>query len=134
MLDTQILFALNPKDRFHQRTLARLTELRRRNLTLHAPDTAVLEFQVVLRSIDRKPDVVRKALLALRGALEMNQAIEAQTFDSELLMRQCEIEEKYGLSYFDSLIAASALRLGGEILSDDESFDKVPDIRRIRLS
>ena len=134
MLDTQILFALNPKDRFHQRTLARLTELRRRNLTLHAPDTAVLEFQVVLRSIDRKPDVVRKALLGLRGALEMNEAIEAQTFDSELLMRQCEIEEKYGLSSFDSLIAASALRLGGEILSDDESFDKVPDIRRIRLS
>ena len=134
MLDTQILFALNPKDRFHQRALARLAELRRKNLTLHAPDTAVLEFQVVLRSIDRKTDIVRKALMALRGALELNGAIETQTLDTELLMQQSEIEEKYGLSYFDSLIAASALRLNDEILSDDESFDKVPTITRTPLS
>jgi len=109
-------------------------ELRRKNLTLHAPDTAVLEFQVVLRSIDRKPDVVRKALMALRGALELNEAIETQTLDTELLMQQSEIEEKYGLSYFDSLIAASALRLNDEILSNDESFDKVPTITRTPLS
>ena len=134
VLDTQILFALNPKDRFHERTLTRLTDLRRKNLTLHAPDTAVLEFQVVLRSMDRRTDMVRKALMALRAALEMNGAIETQTLDTDLLMQQCEIEGKYGLSYFDSLIAASALRLNDEILSDDESFDKVPGIKRIPLS
>lgn len=134
VLDTQILFALNPKDRFHQRTLVRLAELRRKNLKLYAPDAAILEFQVVLRSIDRKPDVVHKALLALRGALEINGAIETPTLDTELLMQQSEVEEKYGLSYFDSLIAASTLRLNEEIVSDDESFDNVPGITRAPLS
>ncbi len=134
VLDTQVLFALNPRDRFHQRAFKRLAELREKKLKLYATDTAVLEFQVVLRSVDRKPEAVRKALLALRSALQINGVIEAATLDTELLARQCEIEQEYGLSYFDSLIAASALRLYEGILSDDESFGKVPTIIRTPLS
>lgn len=134
MLDTQVLFALNPRDRFHERTLKRLVELRERKLELYASDTAVLEFQAVLRSIDRKPEVVRRAMLALRSALEINGATEMRTLDTELLARQCEIEEKYGLSYFDSLIAASASKLNDGVLSDDDSFDRVPGILRTSVS
>ena len=46
--------------------------------------------------------------------------------DTELLfIRQAEIEEKKGLSYFDSLIAASALAVDGAIIvSDDSAFDR----------
>jgi predicted nucleic acid-binding protein len=73
-------------------------------------------------------------MLALRSALEINGATETPTFDTELLARQCEIEEKYGLSYFDSLIAASALKLIDGIISDDESFDKVPGVIRTPLT
>jgi len=128
------MFALNAKDRYHLRALKRLAELREGKLKLFATDTAILEFQVVLRSVDRKSEAVRNALLALRSALQMNGAIEIATIDTELLARQCEIEQEYGLSYFDSLIAASALRLNDGILSDDESFDIVPSIARRALS
>jgi len=133
-LDTQVLFALNPNDRFHQQALKRLAELRETNARLYVPDTALLEFQVVLRSIDRKPEVVRKALLAIHSALELNGATEAPTLDASLLAQQCEIEEKHSLSYFDSLIAASALRLNDGILSDDTSFDEVPTLVRTPLT
>ena len=46
--------------------------------------------------------------------------------DTELLfIRQAEIEEKKGLSYFYSLIAASALAVDGAIIvSDDSAFDR----------
>jgi predicted nucleic acid-binding protein len=103
-------------------------------MKLYVPDTALLEFQVVLRSISRKPDAVSKALLALHGALELNGATAASTLDASLLVRQCEIEEQHSLSYFDSLIAASALRLNDGILSDDTSFDEVPTLTRIPLT
>lgn len=129
-----MLFALNPKDQFHRRALRQLTELREKQHNLHVPDTAILEFQVVLRSVDTKPEVVGRAMLALRRALQINGVTEAPTLSTELLARQCEIEQKHDLTYFDSLIAASALSLDRTIISDDDAFDRVPSITRISLS
>lgn len=98
------------------------------------PDAATFEFQIVLRSIEKRPPIIRATILALRRAIEINRGEEVNTIDSALLARQCEIEEKYGLTYFDSLIAASALSLDNELVSDDKAFDRVPGIRRIPLS
>lgn len=94
----------------------------------------MLEFQAVLRSLDRQPSRIRAPILALRRAFQINKVTEARTIDSSLLTRQCEIEESYGLTYFDSLIAASTLSLDGELVSDDPAFDMVPGIRRIPIS
>jgi len=74
------------------------------------------------------------ALLALHEALKRNNVEEAKTLSLSLLAFQSEIEEKYGLSYFDSLIAASALKLDRQVISDDDAFDRVPNLKRIPLS
>lgn len=74
-----------------------------------APDVVVLEFQVVLRARGRRPAQVKVALLALREVLRRHQVKEAQTLGAGLLALRCELEEKYGLSYFDGLVAAAAL-------------------------
>jgi predicted nucleic acid-binding protein len=134
VLDTEILFALNPKDRKHEAALGVLKGLREDGKEILVPDTAMLEFQIVLKSIDKEPSVIRAAILALRRAIEANGGREVGTIDSGLIAEQCEIEEKYGLTYFDSLIAASALRLDGELVSGDRIFDGVPGINRIPLS
>jgi predicted nucleic acid-binding protein len=102
-------------------------------LTLYAPDTAILEFNAVLRSAYKEPRAIRNATLALRQALGLNGAKEASTLDTHLIARQCEIEEKHDLTYFDSLIAASALRLDQTVVSSDPSFDKVPGLARKAL-
>ena len=127
--DTELIFALNPKDPKHEDALKRIEEIR----VLKIPDTAILEFQTVLRARNRTPSQVRLALLALRQILIQYNIEEANTLNTKLLTSQCEIEEKYGLSYFDSLIAASALALDKEIISDDKAFDKVPGLRRIPI-
>ena len=44
-----------------------------------------------------------------------------------------EISKNYGLTFFDSLIAASSLKVDRTIVSDDKAFDKVPDLKRIPL-
>ena len=44
------------------------------------------------------------------------------------------IGKRYNLSYFDSLIAASALTLDRQIISDNQSFDKISDLKRISLT
>jgi len=126
--DTELIFALNPKDPKHENTLKKIKELP----SLVVPDTAILEFQVVLRARGRTPSQVRTALLALRQILSQHKVKEANTFNTSLLISQCELEEKHGLSYFDSLLAASALALDKQIISDDQAFDKIPGLKRYR--
>lgn len=102
--------------------------------SLTAPDTALLEFQTVLRARGTTPSEVKMALLALHEALRHNNVEEVRTINTGLLALQCDLEERYGLSYFDSLIAASALVLDRKVVSDDEAFNRLPDLERIPLS
>jgi len=128
--DTELLFALNPKDPKHVYALRALREVK----GLVVPDVAVLEFQAVLRSRGRTPAQVKTALLALGQVLSQYGVREVQTLNIDLLVRQCMIEETYGLSYFDSLMAASALAVDGYVVSDDKAFDKVLGLKRIPLT
>jgi len=128
--DTEFLFALNPRDRKHQYAIRLLKEIS----DLMVPDTAALEFQVVLRVRGRNLSQVKMALLALHEALTRSNVEEAKTVSVSLLAFQSELEERYGLSYFDSLIAASALTLDRQVISDDDAFERVPNLKRIPLS
>ena len=130
VIDTEVVFALNPRDPKHREALRVLREVHK----LTVPDTVLLEFQAVLRSRGRTPSQVRKALLALHQVLVQYGVREVNTLSTNLLVYQCELEEKYKLSYFDSLIATSALILDRQIVSDDEAFDRVPRLKRIPLS
>ena len=128
--DTEVLFAINPKDPRHQHAMRIFKEIS----SLKAPDTALLEFQTVLRAHSITPSEVKMALLALHEALRRNHVEEVKTMNTSLLALQCELEERYRLSYFDSLIAASALVLDRKVVSDDEAFNRLPDLKRIPLS
>ena len=129
VVDTEVLFAFSPGDPKH----ASVTRLLDSRVDLVAPDVAVLEFQLVLRARGTAPTRVKMAMLALHEVLARHNIEEIQTLSSSSLALQCEIEEKYGLSYFDSLIAAAALALDRKVISSDKAFDNVPDIERIPL-
>jgi len=129
-VDTEALFALNPKDSKHRYAL----KLFKEDANIVAPDTAILEFQSVLRARGRPPSQVKMALLSLHELLIQSKVKEEKTITASLLALQCELEENYGLSYFNSLVAASALTMGRRLVSDDEAFDRIPNIERIPLS
>lgn len=121
---------MNPRDHKHQCAMKILNELS----GLMVPDAAALEFQVVLRARGRNPSEVKMALLAIHEALTRSKVKEAKAISTSSLALQSELEEKYGLSYFDSLIAASAIALDRLVVSDDEAFGKVANLKRIALS
>lgn len=133
VLDTEVLFALNPRDQKHESAVKTLSELREQGSGIYVPDTALLEFQIVLRTINKEPASIKASLLALRMVVEVIRGEEIKTIGSYLLAKQCEIEVNHGLTYFDSLIAASALSLDSQIVSDDHAFDRVTGIQRIPL-
>lgn len=121
-----LLFALNPRDRKHSRALKLISSI----TGIKVPDTALFEFVVVLRARGRS---AKEAIMALSYIFERSLMREAKTIDTDLITKQSEIEESYGLTFFDSLIASSALKLDKTIISDDEAFDEVPGLKRIPI-
>lgn len=128
VIDTEVLFGFNPDDKKHKQVLKILS-----TEGLKVSDTALFEFQVVLRARGRNPVEVSTAMKALKHIFESRKIKEASTMSTDLFIKQTEIEEKYGLSYFDSLIAASALAVDSRIVSDDTAFYRVPGLSRIPL-
>jgi len=133
VLDTEVIFGLNPKDKNHTSTLKMLHELSKKEEQIFAPDTSIYEFQSVLRGLNKKPSEVKLALISLKQAFGDSNIEEVRTIGIGTIVLQCEFEERYGLSYFDSLIAASAFVVDKVIVSNDRAFDKVPSLRRIRI-
>ncbi|QOJ78678.1 PIN domain-containing protein [Infirmifilum lucidum] len=128
--DTELLFALNPKDKKHELALELISRMR----GIKVPDVVLLEFVVVLRARGRSPREIREALNAFRDIFEAYRIREVKTLDANLLVLQSSIEETYGLTFFDSLVAASALRLDQAVISDDAAFAKVPGLALIPIS
>jgi predicted nucleic acid-binding protein len=131
VLDTEVIFGLNPNDKNHRSTLKILNELSKKGQEIFAPDTSVYEFQSVLRGLNKKLAEIKLAVISLKQAFEDNNIEEVRTLGIGTIVLQCEFEEKYGLSYFDSLIASSAFVLDKVIVSNDRAFDKVPSLGRI---
>ncbi len=129
VLDTQVLFALSPKDPKHSSAMKLLES----HQDLVATDASVFEFGLVLRARGRKISEIRESLLALSQFFLSRGVREEKTIDIELLVLSSDIESKNMLSYFDSLIAASALVVDGAVVGDDEAFDRVPGLKRIAL-
>jgi len=127
--DTELLFALNPRDKKHAHALSCIERHR-----ILVPDVALFEFQVVLRARGRSAVEVATAMTALKQIFVKYRMKEVNTIKAELFIRQAEIEERFSLTYFDSLIAAAALTLGDELISDDTAFDNVPGIKRIPIA
>jgi predicted nucleic acid-binding protein len=129
VLDTEVLFALEPSNGKHRSVLKFLTSAK----ALTMPDASLFEFQTVLRTRGRDISEIRLAILAVRDILLGHGVQEAGTINSTMIARQCDLESRYGLTFFDSLIAASALALDSVIVSDDRAFDVVPGVTRIPL-
>ena len=127
--DTEVLFAFGPRDPRHAQVLRLLGG----RADVVAPDVVVLEFQLVLRARGRRPAELKMAMLALHEALSRYRVKETNTISSSSLALRCELEEKYGLSFFDSLVAAAALALDRKVISSDKAFDSVPGLERVPL-
>lgn len=129
VLDTEVLFALDPKDVHHDKVLKLLASAS----NMIVPDTSLLEFVTVLKAMRvRAPERGQLAVL-LNQVLDDRGVRQAKTIDALMLARQCELEARYDLTFYDSLIAASALALDQKIVSDDKTFDRIPGLERIPL-
>ncbi len=124
--DTELLFLMNPRDPRHSFAIKALKQLQGK---LFIPDVALLEFEIVPRSRGRSPKQVRRALSSLKSIFIQYGVREVGIIGTDALLLHSDIMERYGLSYFDSLIATAAIMLDGVLVSDDDAFDSVKELK-----
>ena len=129
--DTELLFLLNPKDPRHEYALRIVEKLKGR---LYVPDTALLESEVTLRSRGRSSRQVVMAFLALKKIFIDYDIKEICTLNLDTMLLHLDLVERYKLSYFNSLLAASAISVDSIIVSDDKVFDNVMGLKRIPIT
>ena len=128
--DTELLFLLNPRDPRHRYALDILETIR----NLVVPDVALPELELVLRTRGCSLDQIYLAMKAIKKILS-NYGVEERSFIStELMLIHLDLEKGYGLSFFDSLIAASVMLYDKKVVLDDTAFDRVLGLERIAIT
>ncbi len=123
ILDTEVIFAFNPKDKHHKHALDLLREIKSgklRNIVI--PDTAILEFITVLKAKGVTIEGILLLLNALKTIMKEYSIKETKTLGIETLTLALHFMKK-GASFFDALLAASAKIIDNTIISDDTIYD-----------
>lgn len=133
IVDTQFLFALNPKDKHHTGALNILEKVKIGEVRdLVVTDTAIFEYYLVLRSRGVELEDIKSLFGALNEILGKYGIKELKTLNKDLFVKQISIEKDHDLNFFDSLLAASAENYDHSIISSDKVYDKL-GLKRIPL-
>ena len=89
--------------------------------------SALLEYELVLRSRGYDEGEIGKDIEAFRLIPNLGEV----PLTSEVLVKASELRETYSLTYFDSLHCATAILSDGQIISSDNAYEAVPEVRRV---
>lgn len=135
VLDTEVLFGFNPHDARHDAVKGLLERSKVEAVeVLYLPDTTLLEYTMTLRAKGKTNKEIKQAVKSVKSILLTSDITEVNTISTELAILHYSLLEEGERTFFDALIAASTLQLDNEIVSDDEVFDRIENIRRIPLT
>lgn len=89
--------------------------------------SALMEYSLVLRSKGIPETEIQRDIALFRSIRNIGEAY----LTSETLIKATELRMIYGLTYFDSLHAATAILRDGVIISTDKAYSKIDTIKHI---
>ncbi len=131
ILDTVVLFAAaDAGDRFHRDSLGRLGNASKETML---GTFALLEFDLVLKSRGSTAEQ-RSDLMVLLLKDFANIATAIHSVSPSTIAIAAQLESRFGLDYFDALLASESMEHDGIIVSTDREFEKIPGLKRIPLA
>jgi len=125
ILDTQVLFAFNPKNRYHKHAKNLLEKIKKGEIeNAYIPDTVLFEFVTVLRVKNFGLEEIEKLLDMLKTIMKKYSIKEISTIDTTTLQHTLKFMKK-GATFFDALIASSANKLKLPIVTNDPIYKKL---------
>jgi len=126
-LDMLIAF-VNPLDKHHAVASDLFLKIKNGRIkTVSAAASAYLEYQLVHKSRGYEEGDIRKDLEMFRIFPNLGK----RDLSLNILIKASELREKYLLSFFDSIHAATALLTDRKIISKDQTYDHITGLVRL---
>ncbi len=127
LMENDVIFAyMNENDENHGVAKTIFRKLKEGELKLDISGITLLEMELIFKS-QRMED----KLLEVMSALLSLPNVSFTPLTPEIVITSVGLRQEFGLSFFDSHYAATALYLDGKILSFDGAYDRVPGLVRI---
>jgi len=124
-LDILIAF-VNKADKLHNVAIEIFNKITTGELKgIIVPTSAYIEYELILKSRGYSEDDVRSDIEAFKRVKNLGEV----PLTSNIIVKASKLRETYGLTYFDSLHAASALLYDKTIISIDEAYRRVPKLK-----
>ena len=124
--DTLIAF-VNPADRLHRyadKIFKKIVSGKLRDVRIAT--SALLEYELVLKSRGYSEAEIRKDISAFKSL------VKEVPITSDVIVKASELREKYSLTYFDSLHAATAILTDSVLISSDRDFERVEEVEVVK--
>lgn len=126
-LDMLIAF-VNPLDKRHAMADELFVKIRNRRIkNVSAATSAYLEYELVHKSRGYGESEIRTDLEMFRIFPNLGE----KDLSLNTLIKASELRETYGLSFFDSMHAATAMLADQRIISTDKTYDRVAGLIRL---
>lgn len=127
VIELDMLIGLvNPHDRLHSLAEKLFKEVSAGKIKITVASSALLEYELLLRSRGYSEKEIRLDIEAFKNMLS------EIPINSDVMVKASELREKFGLTYFDSLHAASAINVDGVIVSTDREYEGIEDLDAIK--
>jgi len=129
VIELDMLIALlNASDKLHQTASSLFEKIVSGEIRgVKVASSAYLEYELILRSGSYPGSEIRKDLTAFKNLPNLGEA----PLTVNVILKASQLREEYGLSYFDSLHAATAILTDKEMISQDRAYGKIKGIRAI---
>ncbi len=127
LIENDVIFAfLNKLDKNYSVARAIFKKIRDGELRVEVSSVSLLEMELIYRSEERESQLFKDL-----AALASFENITFIPLTPEIALTSVYIRRKWGLSFFDSHYAATALGLDRKIISFDVAYDRVEGLTRI---
>ena len=126
-MENDVIFAyMNENDENHRVAEKIFQALKKDKLKLDISGVTLLEMEHIYKS-QRLEDRLLEVMSALLSLPNVNFI----PLIPEIVITSVRLRQEFGLSFFDSHYAATALYLDGKIISFDKAYEGVPGLERI---
>ncbi|KPV62057.1 MAG: PIN domain protein [Candidatus Bathyarchaeota archaeon BA1] len=126
-LDMLIAF-VNPLDKHHAITSNLFMKIRDRQIkNVSTTASAYLEYQLIHKARGYGESEIRRDLEMFRVFPNLGE----RNLSLNILIKASELRDKYGLSFFDSLHAATAMLTDQKVISSNQTYDRIAGLVRL---
>ena len=119
-IETDMIFAFLNENDHHHETSSKLFAKITSGFKVELPSSALIEMELIYKSEGRETDLIHHV-----GNLITVPNMTTVPLTPETILLAIKLREDYGLSFFDSHHAASALQGDGKIIGTDQAFKRV---------